>query len=61
MIKRTVETYGKLDTLFNNGGIPMAFTPIEEVSEQLWDRILNVNVKGIFLGCKYAVPIMRGN
>ncbi len=59
MIKTTVDTYGKLDILFNNAGIPMSFTPIEEVKEDLWDRIMNINVKGIFLGCKYAVPIMK--
>lgn len=59
MIKATVDTYGRLDILFNNAGIPMSFTPIEEVQEDLWDRIMNINVKGIFLGCKYAVPIMK--
>jgi len=59
MIGTTVDTYGKLDILFNNAGIPMSFTPIEEVKEDLWDRIMNINVKGIFLGCKYAVPIMK--
>ncbi len=59
MIKTTVDTYGKLDILFNNAGIPMSFTPIEEVKEDLWDRIMDINVKGIFLGCKYAVPIMK--
>jgi 3-oxoacyl-[acyl-carrier protein] reductase len=59
MIKKTVDTYGKLDILFNNAGIPMAFTPIEEVKEDLWDRIFAVNVKSIFLACKYAVPIMK--
>ena len=56
MIKKTVDTYGKLDILFNNAGIPMSFTPIEEVEEDLWDRIFAINVKSIFLACKYAVP-----
>lgn len=59
MIKKTVDTYGKLDILFNNAGIPMSFTPIEEVEEDLWDRIFAINVKSIFLACKYAVPIMK--
>ncbi|MFX0197189.1 MAG: SDR family oxidoreductase [Candidatus Hodarchaeota archaeon] len=59
MIKATVDTYGRLDVLFNNAGIPMSFTPVEEVEENLWDRMMDVNAKGIFLGCKYAVPVMK--
>jgi len=59
MIRATVDHYGKLDILFNNAGIGMPFIPIEEVKESIWDRIMEINVKGIFLGCKYAVPIMK--
>jgi len=59
MIQTTVNQFGKLDILFNNAGVPMSFTPIEEVKEELWDRIMAVNVKGIFLGAKYAVPFMK--
>jgi 3-oxoacyl-[acyl-carrier protein] reductase len=59
MIKTTVNAFGKLDILFNNAGIPMSFTPVEQVTEELYDRIMNVNVKGIFLGAKYAAPIMK--
>jgi len=59
MIKATVNAYTKLDILVNNAGVPMSFTPIEEVDEKLFDKILAVNIKGIFLGCKYAVPIMK--
>lgn len=59
MIKATVNAYTRLDILVNNAGVPMSFTPIEEVDEKLWDKIIAVNMKGIFLGCKYAVPIMK--
>jgi 3-oxoacyl-[acyl-carrier protein] reductase len=59
MIKKTVDTFGRLDILFNNAGIPMSFTPVENVKEELWDRIQAVNVKGIFLGAKYALPYMK--
>lgn len=59
MIKSTLDTYGRLDILFNNAGIPMAFTPIEEVQEDLWDRIMAINLKSVFLGLKYAIPIMK--
>jgi 3-oxoacyl-[acyl-carrier protein] reductase len=59
MVKTTVDTFCRLDILFNNAGIPMSFTPVENVKEELWDRIQDVNVKGIFLGAKYAVPYMK--
>ena len=59
MVQATVNAYARLDILFNNAGVPMSFTPIEEVSEELYDKILAVNLKGIFLGCKYATPIMK--
>ena len=59
MIKTTVDTYGRLDILFNNAGVPMSFTPVEEVKEELWDKIININVKGIFLGVKYVAPVMK--
>jgi 3-oxoacyl-[acyl-carrier protein] reductase len=59
MVKIAVDKYGRLDILFNNAGHPMLPTPLESIEEELWDKIMAVNVKGIFLGCKYAVPIMK--
>jgi 3-oxoacyl-[acyl-carrier protein] reductase len=59
MIKTTVDHYGKLDILFNNAGIGMSFMPIEAVEESLWYRIMEINAKSIFLGCKYAIPVMK--
>jgi 3-oxoacyl-[acyl-carrier protein] reductase len=59
MINKTVETYGRLDILFNNAGIGMPMTPLEEVEEEVWERVMAVNVRSIFLGCKYAIPIMK--
>ena len=59
MIKATVNNYGKLDILFNNAGIGMPFIPTEEVEESFWDKIMDINVKGVFLGCKYAAPVMK--
>jgi 3-oxoacyl-[acyl-carrier protein] reductase len=50
---------GRLDVLFNNAGLPMAFTPIEEVSEAHWDRLFEVNVKGVYHGVQAALPYMR--
>jgi len=59
MVELCIQTFGRVDILYNNAGIPQSFTAIEDTSEELWDRIMAVNLKGIFLGCKYAVPIMK--
>lgn len=59
MIKATIETYGRIDILFNNAGMAPLPIPTEELEEELWDKTMAVNVKGIFLGCKYAIPFMK--
>jgi len=59
MITETVDLCTKLDILVNNAGMPMSSTPIEEVEEDFFDRIMSINLKSIFLGCKYATPIMK--
>lgn len=62
LIKATVEKYGGLDVLFNNVGIDpetaYGVTAID-VSEKTWDKIINVNLKGIFLCSKHAIPEMK--
>jgi 3-oxoacyl-[acyl-carrier protein] reductase len=59
MVKTTIETYGRIDILFNNAGIAPLPIPTEELEEEQWDRTMAVNVKGIFLGCKYAIPFLK--
>ena len=59
MIKFATDKHGRLDILYNNAGMPMAGTPVENVPEELWDRILSVNLKSIFLAAKIAIPIMK--
>lgn len=59
MISFVVDRYNRLDILYNNAGIPMPMTPVENVKEDLWDRVLSVNVKAIFLAARVAVPIMK--
>ncbi|WP_380674979.1 SDR family oxidoreductase [Salinigranum sp. GCM10025319] len=58
-VDRTVEAFGAIDVLHNNAGIPMRSTPVEDVTEETWDRVLDVNLKSAFLGAKHAVPRMR--
>ena len=57
-VATAVQTYGKLDVLVNNAGILLR-AKIEDTSEADWDRIMAVNVKGVFLGTKCAIPAMR--
>ncbi len=58
MIKTAIDKYGRLDILYNNAGIEGPLGPTENVSEADWDRVLSVNLKGVFLGSKHAIPQM---
>ena len=58
MISAAVEAYGRLDILFNNAAIRRRGT-ILDINEEDFDRIFAVNVKGVFLGCKAAIPLMK--
>src|SRR3990170_4453972 len=48
---------GRLDALVNNVGIPMAIR-IEDITEEQWNKVIDVNLKGTFFGCKYAIEQM---
>ena len=56
---RVVEQFGLLDVLVNNAGIAGVNKPTDQVSEEEWDHLFAVNVKGVFFGTKHAVPYMR--
>lgn len=58
MVEHVVETYGRLDVLVNNAGYGLAGTVLE-TDEAAWDRLMAVNAKGVFLGCKHAIPVMQ--
>ncbi len=53
-----VTRYGKLDILVNNAGVDGA-SMIEDTTEAAWDRVMDINAKGVFLGTRYAIPEMR--
>jgi len=54
MVAEAVKRYGRLDIIYNNAGI---FFPaqVHSMTEEEWDRMLSINLKGVFLGCKYAL------
>ncbi len=52
-------TYGRLNVLYNNAGIfPDADGSVLDTTEEVWDRVMAVNLKGVFLGCKYGIPAL---
>lgn len=59
MIDTTVEELGRIDVLYNNAGLPMSSTPVEEVGLDFWNKLIEVNLTGPFLGSKFAVPHMK--
>ena len=60
MIRDGEERFGKIDVLFNNAGIMVAGDDdAVSTSEDVWERTLAVNLKGVFLGCKYGIPALR--
>jgi NAD(P)-dependent dehydrogenase (short-subunit alcohol dehydrogenase family) len=56
MVKTAIDVYGQLNILHNNAGIFLKPTPAHELTENDWDRVFDTNIKGVWLGCKYAVP-----
>lgn len=59
MVAACVETYGGLDCAFNNAGVlGSKFVPTGEFDEAIWDQVIDVNLKGVFLSMKYEIPEM---
>jgi len=57
-VKETVNWYGRLDILVNNAGISLRHQDMD-IDADDWDQMMGVNVKGVFLGTKYAIPEMK--
>jgi NAD(P)-dependent dehydrogenase (short-subunit alcohol dehydrogenase family) len=60
MVARTVESFGKLDILVNNAGIG-GIGALVDLSEEAWDVVMDINLKGVFLGTKFAWPALLDN
>ncbi len=58
MVQATLDKYGRIDVLVNNAGIGV-YLPVLEATSEDWDRCLAVNLKGVFLCSKYAIPHMQ--
>ncbi|PJF44755.1 MAG: short chain dehydrogenase [Phototrophicales bacterium] len=61
MVKTTVDTFGRLDYAFNNAGISGDQLPIHETPEELWHRVISINLTGVWLCMKYEIPQMLKN
>lgn len=59
LVSTAIKKYGKIDMLFNNAGIYKENCFLHELPEDLWDKTIDVNLKGIFLCSKYVIPHMR--
>ncbi|MFL5797366.1 MAG: glucose 1-dehydrogenase [Actinomycetota bacterium] len=59
MVARTVDRFGSLDVLYNNAGIMHgADESVTTTPEDVWDRTIDINLKGVFLGCRFGIPAM---
>ncbi len=59
LVDRAIATWGRVDVFYANAGVPQWKTDIEQVEEAIYDRIMNVNVKGVWLGARAALPAMK--
>jgi NAD(P)-dependent dehydrogenase (short-subunit alcohol dehydrogenase family) len=61
MVALAVSRYGRLDVAFNNAGINLAVAPIADVDDAQWERIVAINLTGVFLCMKHEIPAMKRN
>ena len=63
MVKQTVDAFGRIDILVNNAAmfatVPMSRLPFDQLSPEEWDKLMNVNLKGIWLAARAVAPVMR--
>ena len=57
-LDQAVETFGRLDFAFNNAGVEQPITATADLTEEEWDRIVDINLRGVFLCMKHEIPLM---
>jgi NAD(P)-dependent dehydrogenase (short-subunit alcohol dehydrogenase family) len=57
-LDRTVEAFGQLDFAFNNAGVEQPITPAADITEEEWDRIAGIDLRGVFLCMKHEIPLL---
>jgi NAD(P)-dependent dehydrogenase (short-subunit alcohol dehydrogenase family) len=57
-VEKTLAAYGRIDAFFNNAGIEGKVTPTQDYDEEIFDRVIAVNLKGVFLGLRHVLPVM---
>jgi NAD(P)-dependent dehydrogenase (short-subunit alcohol dehydrogenase family) len=58
VLNRTIETFGRLDVAFNNAGVEQEEAAAAELAEVVWDRVIDIDLRGVFLCMKHEIPLM---
>jgi len=57
-VKASLDAYGRIDCFFNNAGIEGTIAPVQDYDEAMFDTVIGVNLKGVFLGLRHVLPVM---
>jgi NAD(P)-dependent dehydrogenase (short-subunit alcohol dehydrogenase family) len=57
-LERTMDAFGRLDFAFNNAGVEQRIAPVADLTEETWDRIVDINLRSVFLCMKHEIPLM---
>lgn len=60
-LDKTIQSFGRLDFAFNNAGVEQPITATTDITEDEWDRIARINLRGVFLCMKYELPLLLKN